>query len=213
VKRALKANDGSFRATFEDKLLRSDLILLKAWVPVPQPTLYNPITNLLVPHGKGYARMRSAAEVRAELGVAPPVAKDSLYKPVERVTRRFNKLAVPKALQAALPFKSKPKQDVKLAKKKVKKSSHRAVRAVVAEPEERAAGTFMQQLHTMYNERERKRKRAADTRRAAHDKVAAREQAAKDAANKQVRKKQHVKQGLADRRQARAPRDGQGGDD
>jgi len=49
--------------------------------------------------------------VRASLNVAPPVLKDSLYKPVERTTRRFNKLGVPKALQEALPFKSKPKLD------------------------------------------------------------------------------------------------------
>ena len=48
VKRALQADDGTFRATFEDKLLRSDLVLLKAWVPLPIPTFYNPVGPLLV---------------------------------------------------------------------------------------------------------------------------------------------------------------------
>ena len=105
IKRALKADDGTFRATFEDKLLRSDLVTLRAWVAVPVPTLYNPVGSLLVPHGDATAwlRMRTAAETRAALGVGVPVNKDSLYKPIERQPRRFNKLHVSAALQGALP--------------------------------------------------------------------------------------------------------------
>eukprot|EP00965_Chrysotila_dentata_P189801 6173518-Pleurochrysis_carterae.AAC.2 len=38
-------------AAVQDKLLRSDLVFLKAWVPVPLPTLYNPVTSLLAPQG------------------------------------------------------------------------------------------------------------------------------------------------------------------
>jgi hypothetical protein len=51
------------------------------------------------------------SEMRAALGVPVPTNSDSSYKPIERSTRRFNPLVIPKALQAALPFKSKPKQD------------------------------------------------------------------------------------------------------
>ena len=29
-------------------------MVLKAWVPVPIPTFYNPVASLLVPHGKGW---------------------------------------------------------------------------------------------------------------------------------------------------------------
>jgi len=36
---------GSFRATFEDKILRSDLIFLKAWFKVPLEKFYNPIIS------------------------------------------------------------------------------------------------------------------------------------------------------------------------
>ena len=165
VKKALKADDGSFRATFEDKLLRSDLVLLKAWAPVTIPTVYNPVTSLLVPHGQGWLRMRTAGETRAALQLEVPLKKDALYKPIERKTRRFNALTVPKALQAALPFKSKPKLDQKQARK-----SLQARRAVVAEPEERRANTFMQQLHTMHNERERKRKKKATEKKADFEK-------------------------------------------
>ena len=128
VKKALKADDGSFRATFEDKLLRSDLVVLRAWVPVPLPTVYHPITNLLVPSASGgvrtgYLRMRTNAEARKAAGAAPVSNPDSEYKPIERVTRRFNPLSIPKALQAALPFASKPKQDIAKSQK-TKKVRH-----------------------------------------------------------------------------------------
>ena len=101
-------------------------------------------------------------------GIAPPVDADSQYKPVERVTRRFHPLAIPKALQAALPFASKPKQDVKQ-----KRKSLAAKRAVVAEPEERKAATLMQQLHTMHNVKKRKRKEKANEQRAVRAKKCA----------------------------------------
>ena len=41
--------DGSFRATFEDKPLLSDIIFLRAWVAVDLPRFFNPVTNLLAP--------------------------------------------------------------------------------------------------------------------------------------------------------------------
>lgn len=40
---------GSFRAAFEDKVLLSDLIFLRAWLAVDLPRFYNPVTNLLAP--------------------------------------------------------------------------------------------------------------------------------------------------------------------
>ena len=43
------SKDGSFRATFEDKPLLSDIVFLRAWVAVDLPRFYNPVTNLLAP--------------------------------------------------------------------------------------------------------------------------------------------------------------------
>ena len=43
------SQDGSFRATFEDKPLMSDIIFLRAWIGVDLPKFYNPVTNLLAP--------------------------------------------------------------------------------------------------------------------------------------------------------------------
>ena len=38
---------GTFRASFEDKILMSDIVFLRAWVAVDLPRFYNPVTNLL----------------------------------------------------------------------------------------------------------------------------------------------------------------------
>lgn len=43
------ARDGSFRATFEDKPLLSDIVFLRAWVGVDIPKFANPVTDLLGP--------------------------------------------------------------------------------------------------------------------------------------------------------------------
>jgi len=69
------------------------------------------------------------------------------------------------------------------------------------------------QVHTMYNERERKRKRSGEVRRAKHDKVAQREAGEKAAATKEVRKKRYVKQGIEQLQANRRAGAGKGGDD
>jgi hypothetical protein len=60
-------------------------------------------------HGGGWVGMRTVAELRRATGVGAPRNTDSLYAPVERRARVFNPLRVPAKLQAALPFKTKPK--------------------------------------------------------------------------------------------------------
>ena len=51
VKRAIKGDNGVFRATFEDKLLASDIVFLRTWVQVFPHRFYNPVTTLLAPRG------------------------------------------------------------------------------------------------------------------------------------------------------------------
>lgn len=45
VKKIIKegVQPGSFRATFEDKILKSDLVFCRTWYQVEVPKLYNPI--------------------------------------------------------------------------------------------------------------------------------------------------------------------------
>jgi ribosome biogenesis protein BMS1 len=225
IKKALRPGDsggaaGAFRATFEDKPLMSDIVMLKAWVAVDVPKLWVPVTNLLsqptqVPRagklrhvhkrtegtaepsahaeasaqpflaserfkgarsgykfctgslGLGYYRddgsaaestgeaalmevrtfaeqpggetgwqgMRTVAQLRREAGVGAPREADSMYKPVERVPRVFAPLKVPVALQAALPYKSKPK--VELSRSRPTLETKRAVLMEKAEKQVR----------------------------------------------------------------------------
>ncbi|ORX61911.1 DUF663-domain-containing protein [Hesseltinella vesiculosa] len=159
VKKALSKPEGQFRATFEDKLLASDIVFLRAWYPVKPRKFYNPVTSLLLSSKSDWQGMRLTGQVRKDQNMHAPQEVDSIYKPIERSTRRFNNLKIPKKLQADLPFASKPK-----VSQAAKKKSYLSKRAVVLEPEEKKIYTLMQQLNTLRNEKDRKRK-AKDTER------------------------------------------------
>lgn len=115
VKKAVSNGGGRFRATFEDKLLLSDIVFCKAWVPVEPEKLFNPVSSLLQPRKGGSKEeidsslMKTTAQVRYEEKLPIPLNKDSLYKPIERRPKHFNPLKIPQKLQKALPYASKPK--------------------------------------------------------------------------------------------------------
>ncbi|KAK2565041.1 Ribosome biogenesis protein BMS1-like protein [Acropora cervicornis] len=135
VKRALKNPSGAFRATFEDRLLMSDIVFIRTWYPVSVPNFYNPMTSLLLPSDQkeNWLAMRSVGQLRKDLGLKTPINKDSLYKPIERVTRHFQPLVIPAKLQKELPFKSKPKVE-----KQRSKPTRETRQTVVMEPKEKA---------------------------------------------------------------------------
>mmetsp|Transcript_46016 Transcript_46016/g.106129 ORF Transcript_46016/g.106129 Transcript_46016/m.106129 type:complete len:289 (-) Transcript_46016:118-984(-) len=218
VKKALTAgatkgeagqHKGDFRATFEDKLLRSDIVVLKAWVPVEVPHLYNPVTSLLGtsaaarapgggggsapadPEESGWVAMRTHGEVRAERSMPVPALRDSVYRKIEREPRRFNPLKIPASLQAALPFKSKPKLTAKQGRRSVE-----ARRPLVVEPEEKKVGTFLQQLQTLRNAKEAKAKARNTEKLALRSKKLAKEEAAKEKATKEHRKRRYRREGI-----------------
>ncbi|KAI8085304.1 hypothetical protein BDF21DRAFT_492064 [Thamnidium elegans] len=160
VKKALPKPEGHFRATFEDKILMSDIVFLRAWYPIKPRKFYNPVTSLLLSSKQKWQGMRLTGQVRKELSLHAPQKVDSVYKPIERKERRFNTLKVPKSLQSELPFANKPKNATKS-----KKVSYMAKRAVILEPEEKKIVTLMQQLNTLRNEKNRKRKIKNDEKR------------------------------------------------
>jgi ribosome biogenesis protein BMS1 len=163
IKRALAKPEGHFRATFEDKILMSDIVFLRAWYPVRPHRFYNPVTNLL-----GWSPMRLTGEVRRDQAIPTPQQKNSLYKPVERVTRHFNPLRVPRQLAADLPYKSQITQ-----MKKSKRETYMAKRVVVVGGEEKKARDLMVKLMTVRNEKVAKRHEAKEKKRAEYRKKVA----------------------------------------
>ena len=115
IKKAVKegAPEGAFRATFEDKIQKSDVVFCRTWYAVDIPKFCN--------HIVAYGRTRllkTHAELRKERGIELKTNKDSEYAihddhiDRERDEKVYAPLQVPQAITAALPFKSKEKVNV-----------------------------------------------------------------------------------------------------
>ena len=76
IKKPLKT-PGAFRATFEDKILMSDIVFLRTWYPVHPIKLYNPVTSLL---DSEWVKMKTVYELRKENRIPIPQNADSVYK-------------------------------------------------------------------------------------------------------------------------------------
>ena len=167
IKRALSKPEGHFRATFEDKILMSDIVFLRAWYPVRPHRFYNPVTNLLDVqysaddgNSQEWQGMRLTGEVRAAEGIATPNDRNSAYRPIERQNRHFNPLRIPRKLQADLPFKSQPTNMLPQ-----RKETYLQKRAVVAGRGERKARNLLQQVMTLRNEKMAKRRAKQEKRK------------------------------------------------
>lgn len=187
IKRALSKPEGHFRATFEDKILLSDIVFLRAWYPIKPRRFYNPVTNLI-----GWQPMRLTGEVRRDQGVATPQPKNSQYRAIERETRHFNPLRVPRSLAADLPFRSQI-----IETKKQKRETYMKKRAVVLAPgsEEKKARALMQQLLTIRNDAAAKRRVKKEENRAAFRKKLADSEEKKEAREKRETKEYWRKNG------------------
>ena len=189
--------EGTFRASFEDKLLLSDIVFLRGWVRVDVPRFYNPVTSLLNAKGEKWLGMRTVGQLRHERAIPIPVNPDSIYKPIERPARVFHKLQVPKQLQAQLPYRSKPKIEPKRKRETLEQK-----RAVVMDAEEKKLATLVQQLNTIRNDRSVKARAKAAVKRAARAKETAKEEAWRMTLQKETRKKRYREEGQAEKRKA-----------
>lgn len=79
IKKALKKPEGSYRATFEDRILASDIVFLRSWAPVKMSRYYNPITSHLV-STEDWPMMKTIYQLRQDSNAKIPVKKDSEYK-------------------------------------------------------------------------------------------------------------------------------------
>lgn len=152
IKKALHSPEGCFRATFEDRVLRSDVVFMRTWTPVAVPRFYNPVTSLLLQQKDTWQGMRTVGQLRKDRALRPPVKDDSLYAPVSRQSRVFNPLKIPRTLEKQLPFKSRPK----LLAQSMKRAA--AKKAMIRETEEKRTVHLLQQLSTLYREKQRKRR-------------------------------------------------------
>jgi ribosome biogenesis protein BMS1 len=201
VKKAMPKPDGAFRATFEDKVLKSgesslfgpfigrisiglaDIIFLRAWYSIQPRKLYNPVTSLLLSDKGRWAGMRLTGQVRREKGIKTPLNVNSTYKRIERPARHFNPLKVPKKLQAALPYASKPK-----LMKPQRQKTYLQKRAVVMEPEEKKAIALMQQIRALRKDQVARRRGKKDERKAVYQKKLDKEETKTSEKNKEKRK-------------------------
>ncbi|KAM4715024.1 LOW QUALITY PROTEIN: ribosome biogenesis protein BMS1 homolog [Anableps anableps] len=211
IKKALSSPTGAFRATFEDRLLMSDIVFLRSWYPVSVPQLYNPVTSLLLPAGQkdSWSGMRTVGQLKHDLGVRNKPNPDSLYKPVVRAPRRFNPLHIPKELQKALPFKSKPKQQQ--PKGKTPRDLLRP--SVIREPHERKVAALLQALSTVHNY---KRKKAHKVQHAKHKEFLQqkeKDEEAKLKRQREAKKKLYRMMGQMDQKKQRSSLKGAAKDD
>lgn len=164
IKRALSKPEGHFRATFEDKILMSDIVFLRGWYAIKPHRFYNPVTNLLdlgsSDTDPGWQGMRLTGQVRRDEGIPTPLEKDSAYRPIDRPTRHFNPLRVPRQVAQDLPFKSQITQT-----RPRQQETYMQKRAVVLGGEEKRARDLMQKLTTLRNEKVSKRAAAQEERR------------------------------------------------
>lgn len=190
IKKALP-QEGAFRAAFEDKILMSDIIILRAWWPVQARKFYNPVTSLLLDDKTRWQGMRLTGAVRAEKKLSVPQKKDSEYgQQIVREARRFNPLQIPRNLRQDLPFKSQIAQ-----MRPQGKQTYQQKRAVVVTGEEKKMRDLMVKMNTLRNEKDAKRKAVKDMQRAKHAAELAKVQAAKDERRKELRKEYFAAEG------------------
>ncbi|CCU75330.1 Putative ribosome biogenesis protein/Also GTP-binding protein [Blumeria hordei DH14] len=196
IKKALSKPEGHFRATFEDKILMSDIVFLRTWYPVKPHRYFNPVTNLI-----GWNGMRLTGQIRKDEGLPTPQLRDSQYKPIERVKRVFNPLRVPKALAAELPYKS---QIVQMQKQR--RETYMQKRAVVLGGEEKNARDLMQKLMTLRQEKNSKRQAAKEAHR-----VVYRKKLAENAEKREEREKREKQEYWSKEGKKRKPDNGPDG--
>lgn len=81
IKKANQAPEGSFRATFEDKLLLSDIVFCRTWFKVDVPKFYAPVTNLLLAAAakSQWIGMKTVGQLKRERSIRNKAATDSMY--------------------------------------------------------------------------------------------------------------------------------------
>ena len=155
--------EGRFRATFEDKILKSDVVFLKTWAPVELNKFYNPIIEYT---DKKQKMLRTMSQLRKDYGIKLENNVDSEYKDIEREERVFPNLVISKNLEKNLPFKKKNKNtnDSKQENYHLKKLGlpyKKQIKSYMT-TNEKNIYSLMQRLQTLQNIKEKNLKKGTE---------------------------------------------------
>lgn len=187
IKKAERDPPGAFRATFEDKIMISDIVFCRTWFKVDVAQFYAPVTNMLLPtdaksqwHG-----MKTVGQLKREKNIQAEVNPDHLYKPIERQAPNFRPLIVPASLQRALPYKDKPKNAPKNPKQKFEATRV----AVIHSPHEQKVAKMMKMLKANHQAKEDKRRSMLNAKNSEKIKIKQKEEVGKLQRQKELKKK------------------------
>ncbi|GAB1606535.1 ribosome biogenesis protein BMS1 homolog [Argonauta hians] len=183
IKKAIKTPPGAFRATFEDKIVMSDIVFVRTWYPVDLPRFYNTVTSLLLSATDrlSWRGMRTVGQIRKDQNIPVPNNQDSAYKKIQRKERPMKAFKIPQDLKQALPFKSTLKNMAphQIPIKRV---------AVVKDPKEAKVAKLMRMFRELHKSKERTERSKMRDRVEKHRKVLAKEEEKKVQRLKDIKK-------------------------
>jgi ribosome biogenesis protein BMS1 len=170
-------------------------VFCRTWMPVEVKEYFNPVTNHLTAGSTdGWRGMKTKALLQLETNTPIEVNPDSIYKPIERPERKFGKLNIPKRLEEALPYASKPKNATKR-----KRKGYVAKRAVVLESSEKKKLSFVQALNTIRKEKVKIRKEKKEEKKVEKAKKLAKQEAILEPIRQANKKRKYRAEGKRDK--------------
>ncbi|XP_074596154.1 ribosome biogenesis protein BMS1 homolog [Brevipalpus obovatus] len=165
IKKAIRAPRGAFRATFEDKILMSDIIFMRTWVDVTIPQFYSIVPNLLIDMAqrKKWQGMKTVGQLRFERGIELKLNPDSFYNKRGRKIFEPKPFILPKGLEKELPYKDRPKYLPKKEKLVAKVP-------VIREPKETDINNIIRMVKAVHRQKKRKEGIAKNQRVSKHKK-------------------------------------------
>ena len=152
VNKAIRAPNGAFRASFEDKILKSDIVFMRTWTSDNVPQFFAIVPNLMLPIEARlkWQGMKTTGQLRFERGILNKPNPDSTYTKMERKQFHFKSLKLPKELEKELPYKARQKY---LAKKE---KSNLVKIPAFKEPKEQDISRMIKMIRTLHREKQKK---------------------------------------------------------
>ena len=188
-----EGQDGVFRATFEDKILMSDIVVCRSWAAVPVLPYCAPVQSLLAPDHQ-WKGLRTIRQIRVEDGVPVLGGREggAGYGQQVRRERKFAPLRVPRSLARQLPFASREKL---MPPRASNRRLYAEARMTVRSEAERDMYRLMQQVNTVRGVKDAKRKEQREKQREKWQKQQQQETAKHAQRNREVRKRRYVAEG------------------